>query len=308
MIQFRDKNFGGVMGTLIRPFGIFLKLLYDLTGNYGWALIIFTVIVNLLLMPLSIKQQKSTMAMQKIQPKMNEIQKKYQYDKEKQSQEMMKLYQEYNINPMSGCLPLLIQFPIIIILYQAVLKPLTYMFGESNGFTPEVIESLMKKAGTIIGKPVTSEIQIFSVVDKLGDLWPQGVEIMNFDFFGLSLNQTPNFAVPSLLWIIPIVCVLTTYLSSAIMTNQNKQNSNAAANQTADSMKTMQMFMPLMTGFFAFTLPAALGFYWTIGNIVRLLQQLYLNNRFKKLSEAEEQEKLNAGTVHPSKKKKGNKK
>ncbi len=297
------------MGSLIRPFGMFLKLLYDLTGNYGWALIIFTVIVNVALMPLSIKQQKSTMAMQKIQPRMNEIQKKYQYDKEKQSQEMMKLYQEYNINPMSGCLPLLIQFPIILILYQAVLKPLTYMFGATEGFTPAVIESLMEKASEIIGKPVTSEIQIFSVVDKLGDLWPQGVEVMNFDFFGLALNQTPNFAVPSLLWIIPVVCVLTTYLSSAIMTKQqNKQNSSANNNPTADSMKTMQTFMPLMTGFFAFTLPAALGFYWTIGNIVRLFQQLYLNYRFKKLTESEEQEKLNAGTVHPSKKKKGNKK
>jgi len=183
------------------------------------------------------------------------------------------------------------------------------MFGASEGFTPEVIESLMKKAGEIIGKPVTSEIQIFSVVDKLGDLWPQGVEIMNFDFFGLALNQTPNFSVPSLLWIIPVVCVLTTYLSSAIMTKQQKnQSNNAPAGSTADSMKTMQMFMPLMTGFFAFTLPAALGFYWTIGNIVRLFQQLYLNYRFKKLSEEEEQEKLNAGTVHPSKKKKGNKK
>lgn len=296
------------MGALIRPFGIFLKYLYDLTGNYGWALIIFTVVVNLLLMPLSFKQQKSTIAMQRIQPKMTEIQKKYQYDQEKQSQEMMKLYKEYNINPLSGCLPLLIQLPIIIILYQAVLKPLTYMFGPSQGFTPEVVTQLLEAGKAIIGKNTITEMQLFSIVDQLGNLWPQGAEVINFNFFGLPLEQTASFSVPSVLWIIPALCALTTYASTAITTKMagNNNANNNAENPTANSMKTMNTFMPIMTAFIAFSLPAALGFYWTVGNIVRMGQQIYMNFTMKKWMDEEPSAKDEKG-LHPNQKKKGRK-
>lgn len=292
------------MANLIRPFGAFLKLLYDFTGNYGWALVLFTIAVNLVLLPLNIKQQKSMGAMQKIQPKLNEIQKKYQYDKEKQSQEMMKLYQEYKINPMSGCLPMLIQMPIILILYQAIYKPLTYMFGPSHGFTPEVVKALVDKSTVLAGKAVT-EISVFSYWDKLTDLLPSGAHAMNFNFFGLDLSQIPNFRVPSLLWIIPVVCGLTTYALSALSTAQTKQPQAFEENPTANSMQTMQNFMPFMTAFFAFTLPAALGFYWSVSNIVRMGQQVYLNHRFKNNTDGEPEKPQ--GTVHPSKKKKGRK-
>lgn len=293
------------MDTLIRPFGIFLRFLYDLTGNYGWALLIFTIVVNLALMPLNFKQQKSTIAMQKIQPKMTEIQKKYQYDQEKQSQEMMKLYKEYNINPLSGCLPMLIQLPIILILYQAVLKPLTYMFGPSQGFTPEVINSLLDTGKTILGKASISEMQLFGIVDKLGDLWPAGAEVINFNFFGLPLEQTASFSTPSVLWIIPILCGVTTYVSTMITTKLASSGKDKTADDpTANSMKTMQTFMPIMTAFIAFSLPAALGFYWTVGNIVRMLQQIYMNFHMKKLAEAELENEVEQGTVHPAKKKK----
>lgn len=289
------------MGTFIKPFGIFLKFLYDLTGNYGWALIIFTVAINMLLLPLNIKQQKSSVAMQKIQPKMTEIQKKYQYDKEKQSQEMMKLYKEYDINPMSGCLPLLIQMPIILILYQAVLKPLTYMFGPASGFTPEVIANLMETAKTITGKAATSEIALFSMVDQLGSAWPAAAGTINFNFFGLALEKVPQISVPSLLWIIPVLCGLTTYALSAMTTAQatNAQNSD---NSTANTMKSMQTFMPFMTAFFAFTLPAALGFYWTISNLVRMAQQFFLNKKMNVGNENTEEKPKEV--VHPLQKKK----
>lgn len=305
MTLYRDTYFGGNMSTFIKPFGAFLKFLYDLTGNYGWALIIFTVVINMLLLPLNIKQQKSSVAMQKIQPKMVEIQKKYEYDKEKQSQEMMKLYKEYNINPMSGCLPILIQLPIILILYQAVLKPLTYMFGPASGFTPEVISNLMALGKEITGKAVTSEIALFSMVDQLGSAWPAAAGTINFNFFGLALEQVPRISVPSLLWVIPVLCGLTTYALSAMTTAQSAQNSSGN-DQTANTMKSMQTFMPFMTAFFAFTLPAALGFYWTISNLVRMAQQFFLNNKMKKEIEKEKEAKANEPkqTVHPSQKKK----
>ena len=246
--------------------------------------------------------------MQKIQPKLNEIQKKYQYDKEKQSQEMMKLYQEYKINPMSGCLPLLIQMPIILILYQAIYRPLTYMFGPNHGFTPEVVTALLEKVQTLSGSGgrAVTEISVFSYWDQLGNLLPAGAHAMNFNFFGLDLSQIPNFRVPSLLWIIPVLCGVTTYALSALTTAQTKNSQPASDNPTANSMQTMQMFMPFMTAFFAFSLPAALGFYWTISNVVRMGQQVYLNNRFK--AAVEDEPPAVTGTVHPSKKKKGRKK
>ncbi len=119
------------MGFISRPFGLFLFWLNNLFGNYGLALIFFTVIVRLILLPLSIKQQKSMQDTQKIQPELAKIREKYKNDKQKLNEETMKLYQKHGINPAGGCFPLLIQFPIIIGLYQAIIKPLTYMFGLS---------------------------------------------------------------------------------------------------------------------------------------------------------------------------------
>ena len=194
--------------------------------------------------------------------------------------------------------------PIILILYQAIYKPLTYMFGPSHGFTPEVVKALVDKSTVLAGKAVT-EISVFSYWDKLADLLPSGARAMNFNFFGLDLSQIPNFRVPSLLWIIPVVCGLTTYALSALSTAQTKQPQASEENPTANSMQTMQNFMPFMTAFFAFTLPAALGFYWSVSNIVRMGQQAYLNHRFKNNTDGEPEKPQ--GTVHPSKKKKGRK-
>ena len=119
-------------------FGAILHFFYNFFGNYGLAIIGFTFVVNVILLPLTWKQQKSTTKMQAIQPELTKIQEKYKNDKEKQSAEMMKLYQENNINPMGGCLPLLIQLPIIFILYRIVYSPITHMLGYSAEKLAEV--------------------------------------------------------------------------------------------------------------------------------------------------------------------------
>ena len=112
-----------IIGNLL---GHVLRIIYDVVQNYGWSIIAFTILVKVILLPLTIKQTKSTKAMQDIQPKLQEIQEKYKNKPEKQQQEIMKLYQEAKINPLAGCLPLLIQLPIIIGLFSVLRNPIAY--------------------------------------------------------------------------------------------------------------------------------------------------------------------------------------
>ena len=109
------------------PIGYLLGWIYNLIPNYGWALIVFTLVVKLLLLPLGLKQQKSMTKMQAMQPKITALQEKYKNDQQKLSQETMKLYKEYGVSPMGGCLPMLIQLPILFALYRVLYRPLTYM-------------------------------------------------------------------------------------------------------------------------------------------------------------------------------------
>ena len=123
------------MGIISNFLGSILKFIFDFTNQYGIAIILFTVFVKVLLLPLTIKQTKSTKAMQDIQPKMQEIQEKYKNKPEKQQQEIMKLYQEAKINPLAGCLPLLVQMPILIGLFSVLREPVQYgVFSSAAAF------------------------------------------------------------------------------------------------------------------------------------------------------------------------------
>lgn len=263
-------------------FGSLLNFLYNLFGNnYGWALIGFTLIVNIILLPLTLKQQRSTAEMQLIQPELARLQAKYKNDKEKLNAEMMKLYQKNNINPMSGCLPLLIQLPIILILYQVIIKPLSYMQGLTDVQLTE-LQTLVYGADNT--NAVLSQVTLASDAAKLGadKLSQLSFEFtnINFNFFGLDLGATPSLSHPSLLWIIPVLAGVTTYLlswytmrqSNAKKSEDDKKKDDPAASQ----MQTMNKIMPLITVYFAFTLAAGIGFYWIVNNVFRFLQQMVI--------------------------------
>lgn len=262
------------MGVIAQPFGYLLRVLYEFFGSYGWALIVFTVIVNIIMLPLTIKQNKSTANMQKIQPKIAEIQKKYANDKEKQSQELMKVYQDNGINPMGGCLPLLIQLPIITILYQVIIKPLTYMYGLSS--------ELITKLQTLVGFGADEVVQQINIAEKITPeilKMPEFSHLSTFDlnFYGLNLGATPSFT-PSLLWIIPILAAVTSYLLTKVTQAQMAQPAEGAAS----SINTMNKIMPLISAWFTFSFPAGIGFYWVTTNVVRMAQQFFINLYFKK--------------------------
>ncbi len=284
------------MELIYKAFGYMLGLIYGVVENYGVSLILLTVLIKFILLPLTLKQQKSMTKMQKIQPRLKEIQDKYANDKDKAAQETMKLYKEYGVNPAGGCLPLLIQFPILIAFYQVIQKPVQYMLGKST----KEITALCKDFG--ISNKAGAQIRL---AEKMGEI--------DFDFFSIDLSKVPwdqvktvfegafSVAVLTAL-IIPVLSCLTTYLTSKVSSGLNKKKEEPKeekkpqrvlspdrkpeAENTGESMtKTMTLIMPFMTLWLTFTLPAALGLYWTVSNVLSMLQTVLLNSYYnKKLS------------------------
>lgn len=265
------------------PLGYILSAIYSLVQNYGIAILIFTLVVKLLMMPLLAKQQKSMRQMQKVQPLLEKAQKKYANDKQKLQQETVRIYQENNVSPAGGCLPLLIQFPIIIGLYQVITKPLQYVL--------HLDVDVIKKIAEVLSMDVarTSQITIANAITENAALIQEKVgvtvEAINFDFFGLNLSLTPDLKYISWLWIIPILSAITSYVV-AIISKQLSGNTSAANEQ----MKTMNIIMPLMSGYFCFIMPAGVGVYWVVSNIMQVLQQLILTAYYKRKEEKENNE------------------
>ena len=283
------------MGYLYSAFGFVLKLIYDIVSNYGLSIILLTLLIKIIVLPLTLKQQKAMTNMQRIQPKLQEIQEKYKDDKEKASQETMKLYKEYGVNPMGGCLPLLIQFPILIAFYQVIQKPVQYMLS----MPVKEIKALCETCGI---NYKTSGAQIL-LAKELGKI--------NFDFFGIDLSAVPWDQIKAFMAgktgiialvaiIIPALACFTTYLTSKVSSSVNQtKKEEAAKNQkkkrvlspdektsnanSGESMtKSMTYMMPIMTLFFTFTLPAAMGLYWTVSNVFAIVQTVLLNGYYNK--------------------------
>ena len=288
--------------------GFIIEFIYNLVQNYGFSIIIFTVLIKLILMPLAVKSQKAMRKQQKIQPYMMELQQKYANDKEKLQQETMKLYKENNISMTGGCLPLLIQFPILIGLYRVIQKPLTYLLGvdfkltETLSRVTEIMTRMTAEHADIIGKLSTataeqvannSQIQLskwVSILNGPNDPW-----VINFGFLGLDLSVVPSVSVNYilsgkfmyldrvLLILIPLIAILTTWLSMKQSQKMTQMPKNAQQDNPAASMnQSMNLMMPIMTGIFTFTLPSGLGLYWIVSNLMQILQQYLLNQYFKK--------------------------
>lgn len=267
------------MDFLGTPIGYIMNLIYGVVSNYGFTIIVISVLFKLIILPLTIKQQKSMAAMQQIQPLITEIQKKYANDKEKQSAEMMKIYQEYNVSPFASCLPTLIQLPVVIGLYGAIAKPLTFMLG----FGKAQVEQVAKIVGVAIkGSPYSYEIAVAKAasqpefLSKVQEIIPQ-FKPMDFDFFGLDLSLIPSFAVISIVWVLPALAAIFTYLSSYFM-----QKDTNTSSEMQSSQKMMTYFMPVMILFFGFQVPAGLSLYWSVNNVLQIIQYFTLDKKIKK--------------------------
>ncbi|MBQ6837043.1 MAG: YidC/Oxa1 family membrane protein insertase [Clostridia bacterium] len=252
------------------PFGYIMRLIYEIIGNYGLSIIAFSLLAKLVMLPFSIKTKKSMLDMQRIQPKLNELQRKYGKDQQKLSMEMQKLYQEEGVSPFGSCLPTLITFPIMIGLYYVISKPLTYFMGLSAA----EITTLGEILGVVSENAYTMEIQIAGLISQNFDAVAHVSEkLMNvdFNFFGLNLATTPSFKQFGLMWLIPILSGVTAYLLSNI--TMKMQGTDMAQNSSTSTMKYM---MPLMSVYFGFILPAGLGVYWIANNVFSALQEVLL--------------------------------
>lgn len=306
---------------ITKPMGFIIEHIYQLVANYGLAIIIFTLIIKLILIPLNIRSQKAMKKQQKIQPILQELQKKYANDQEKLQREMMKLYKENNISMAGGCLPMLIQMPVLIGLYQVIQKPISYLLGvnsEAWNSAPFINEVIRLQNGIInlghnIGNLASytmeqlannSQIQLSKWAEIVGTngTFLEGVTgsvhpwSLNFNFLGLDLSNTPsaafnyimrldfsNWSVIALL-AIPVLAVLASYISMKVTQAQSGQNQNDSG-QAAQMSKSMNLMMPIMTLFFTITLPAGLGLYWIISSVTQVVQQLALNYYFDKKGE-----------------------
>lgn len=267
------------------PLGYLFKWIYFVVGNYGWTIILFTIITKLILFPLTLKQQKSMKKTQALQPKLAAIQQKYQYDKDKLNQETMKLYQESGVNPMGGCLPTLIQFPILIALYNIIRKPISYVMLLSKDTVMQVFERINGAAADSFAtiNQIDLANKMSGAFDKVSEFISQN-DLINFHFFGFDLSVTPSISYISehmIYALIPVVAGVTTYLVSHLSSKMSG-TANQGDNPAASSMKTMNIMFPLMTAWFAITLPAGLGLYWTVSNLFQIAQ-MYLLNQYMKV-------------------------
>ena len=292
------------------PFGWLMYGLYHLVSNYGVALVLFTLVVKVLLFPLGLKQQKSTIKMQMIQPKVQEIQAKYKNNQAKMNEELQALYSRENYNPMSGCGPTLIQFPVIFGLLDVVYKPLTHLLRLSS----ENIDALSAVAKDL-GVGMTGyapQINIYQSVmqnpaaySSVGADVIQKIQSLNMNFLGLDLSGTPNLPWQggwNWLVLIPVLSAATALLSSIISMKNSPNMGQAGA-----SMKLMMYIMPLMSLWFTFLVPVGVGIYWTLSNVFSCIQMVILNKIYnpkevvermkaeeKERAERERQERIEA--------------
>lgn len=265
-----------IMEIIGLPLGWIMWAMYKLIPNYAIALLLFTIITKLMLVPLSIKQQKGTVKMQIMQPKIQELQTKYKTNPTKMQEELQALYKRENYSMTAGCLPMLIQFPILFGLIDVIYKPLTHIVRVPAEVLTQISEICTNVGVTLGGyapqidmlKAVQSDPGAFSAI---GTEMITRISDLNLVCFGLDMSLVPSFGF-NLLMLIPILSGATAFLTSWISMKQNPSTAQAGG-----SMKAMMYMMPLMSVWFTTLVPVGVGLYWIMSNGVGLVQSVVLN-------------------------------
>jgi YidC/Oxa1 family membrane protein insertase len=263
----------GPFQALLDAIGWLVAWLYDLTGNFGFAIIILTIVFRIVLLPLGIKQIKSMQAMQALQPKIKEIQKKFKGNKQKVQEQTMKLYQEYGVNPLGGCLPLLLQFPILIAMYSVIRAPVPMPADPQNPGVVEYHGNHLPEDSQLF-KDITEHEgrgQHFLFMNLQCSPQQAGKTVPVVDTTrkptGATLNcgdSTPD-RIPY--YVMLALMIATTFYSSR---QTQKATPSAAQNQQTQIITKV---MPVMFGIFGFGFPAGLVLYWSVSNLFQIGQQ-----------------------------------
>ena len=307
------------------PFAWLVRLFYNLTNSYGMAIILFTLVIKLIMLPFQMKSKKSMMRMSRMSGRMQEIQKKYANNQTKQAEEMQKLYTEEGVNPMSGCLWSFLPLPILLALYSIIRQPITHFMMLGSDVVQQMVDAVSKaglslegiaqmtKEGVPMVKEGITQITpygqinlvktIASQIPEVGEAVPGWIN-MNYTSFGLDMAENPWNMVKgfSLTWaaigliLIPILAGASQVLLTKI-TMKHQPQTDAAA-----STNRMMMFMPLFSVYIAFTMPAALGLYWIAQSGISAVQEFLMGKFFNKKLEDEENARYEARQAERKKK------
>ena len=288
-------------------FGYLLELLYNLVNNYGIAIILFTIVIKLILLPLSIKQQSTMKKSAKIQEKLKVIQFKYKNDPEKLNQEMMALYKNEKMSPFSGCLTAIVQLILLLSIFYLVRSPLTFMEKMNTEDINKYVSQLQEEEKQV--SSVYPEIDLIREYKFLKEKNPddQNIEKLNLqmNFLGLDLSKVPQQNMTDYtVYIIPALYILSSFISIRMttamqkkMNKKNKENSGVIDGETGKELvvkeennemdavmqtnKMMSWMMPIMSISIAFVAPLGLALYWLVSNVLMIAERLVLNKIIK---------------------------
>ena len=302
------------------PFGYVLSWLYNITGNYGIAMILFAVVVYMVLLPITAKSKKSMMKMSRMQPRLQAIQKKYAGDDMKMNQAIQDLYKEEGVSMYGGCLwsfvPMLILFPLFTVIRQ----PINYILMESAEVAAQIVEIIKTADPSLFSNnayydQVIAASAIPQYAAQIKEVLPEisaaTLEGINFNFLGINIGAIPNvkfWAWEAYDWahlglfLIPVLSAGSQILQTKIMQKMNDsvitnekgvQDEETAKNsQAAQTNKSMMLMMPLMSLWIGFTVSAGLSLYWFVGGVVRTIQDVILTRHYRKIYDAEDAVRL----------------
>lgn len=300
------------------PFAWLVRLFYNLTSSYGMAIILFTLVVKLILLPFQMKSKRSMIRMNRLSGKMQEIQKKYANNQAKMNEEIQKLYEEEGVSPMSGCLWSFLPLPILLALYSIMRQPITHFMLLSESVVQDLVAKVttagvdmssivqMKDGAAVVSNGVTQlqpygQINLVKAITEYAPDAVSGIDgwiNLDYNFLGLDLSATPSTAFSnfSLTWpiigliLIPILAGGFQLLMTRITMKQQPQQEGPGAGST----KMMMYMMPLMSVYIAFIMPAALGIYWIAQSVFSAVQEFVLGKFYTKKMEAEENARYEA--------------
>lgn len=284
-------------------FGYVLNFIYNIINNYGFAIIIFTIFVKLLLLPISIKQQRTMKKSAQMQEQVKALQFKYKNDPQKMNQEMMSLYKAENYSPFSGCLSAIAQIILLLSVFYLVRSPLTFMKQVPKETIDTYIQQ-MKEEGKM-------QNSAYPEIDIIREKGPENEQVkINMDFLGLDLSQIPNQNMQDYrVYIIPVLYIISSVISMKITTAMQKQQNTKKKEAVIDvtekkegeegeenkqvekeeetpdismqTNKTMSWLIPIMAISIAFVAPLGLALYWLINNILMIVERIALNKFLK---------------------------
>jgi len=296
------------MGRLITlPFAALLRWIYSISRSYGLSIILFSLVVTMIMMPFQMKSKRSMVRMGKLSNRQMELQKQYANNQQKYQEELAKLYQEENINPMGGCLWSLLPMFVIVPLYSVIRQPITVFMGLSQEICDTLrtnAEGLGYVAQTLGSGAYGAYEQVFLsdfITRHWNDLnWQEiggaGSRLMqmHFDFLGVNMGQQPSTAFSNFSWdlgtvgliLIPVLAAVLSYVQTIVISKSNGQSQ-----EQQSSMKMMNLMMPLMSLWICFSMPAGLGLYWIANSVWGMLRESTLGRYYTNKINAEEEER-----------------